>query len=188
MDDDAVVTEVLSSGRVGPVPGTDGVLMDMDASLEAGLFSPEGISECSLNDAQILPSSSEGPESQSILIGVSVVDNTGPSCEAGASSSVGDTSSVAGAGAAVAGDGVSDCRAPAGQPSSSSLDDVASQKSGRDPLSRSKAKSSALRTLSRLKDRMAPAVLGRSSRTPSRLPRPTVVAVVPRATRSRHQQ
>ena len=155
--------------------------MDLDASLEAGT------SECSLNDAQILPSSSEGPESQSILIGVSVVDNTGPSCEAAASSSVGDTSSVAGAEGAVAGDGVSDCRAPAGQPSSSSLDDVASQK-GRDPLSRGKAKSSALWSLNRLKDRMAPAILGRSSRTPSRLPRPTVVAVVPHATRSRHQQ
>ena len=38
VDDDAVVTEVLSSGRVGPVPGTDGVLMDVDASLEAGLY------------------------------------------------------------------------------------------------------------------------------------------------------
>ena len=188
VDDDAVVTEVLSSGRVGPVPGTDGVLMDVDASLEAGLFSSGGISECSLNDAQILPSSSEDPESQSILIGVSVVDNTGPSCEVGASSSVGDTSSVAGAGGTVAGGGVSDRRAPAGRPSSSSLDDVASQKSGRDSLSRGKAKSSALRSLSRLKDRVAPAILGRSSRIPSRLPRPTVAAVVPRATRSRHQQ
>ena len=188
VDDDAVVTEVLSSGRVGPVPGTDGVLMDVDASLEAGLFSSGGISECSLNDAQILPSSSEDPESQSILIGVSVVDNTGPSCEVGASSSVGDTSSVAGAGGTVAGGGVSDHRGPAGRPSSSSLDDVASQKSGRDSLSRGKAKSSALLSLSRLKDRVAPAILGRSSRIPSRLPRPTVAAVVPRATRSRHQQ
>ena len=59
LNDSTVVTEVLSSGRAGPVPGACEVFLDVDASLEAGLFSPDGeISECSLNDAQILPSSS----------------------------------------------------------------------------------------------------------------------------------
>ena len=55
-----VVTEVLSSGRTGPVAGACEVFLDVDASHEAGLFSPDGeISEYSLNNAQILPSSSE---------------------------------------------------------------------------------------------------------------------------------
>ncbi|XP_067023843.1 mucin-21-like [Acropora muricata] len=59
LNDSTFVTEVLSFGRAGPVPGECEVFLDIDASLEAGLFSPDGeISECSLNDAQILPSSS----------------------------------------------------------------------------------------------------------------------------------
>ena len=54
--DNNVVTEVLSSGCAGPVSGADGFLMDMDACLRAGPFSLEGeASECSHNNAQILP-------------------------------------------------------------------------------------------------------------------------------------
>ena len=71
LNDSTVVTEVLSSGRAGPLPEACEVFLDVDTSLEAGLFSPDDeISECSLNDAQILPSSSEALESQSILLGV----------------------------------------------------------------------------------------------------------------------
>ena len=74
LNDSTVVTEVLSSGRAGLLPGACEVFLDVDASHEARLFSPDGeISECSLNDAQILPSSSEVLESQSILLGVSDV-------------------------------------------------------------------------------------------------------------------
>ena len=74
LNDSTVVTEVLSSGRASLVQGACEVFLDVDASHEARLFSPDGeISECSLNDAQILPSSSEVLESQSILLGVSDV-------------------------------------------------------------------------------------------------------------------
>ena len=98
LNDFTVVTEVLSSGRAGPVPGACEVFLDVDASLEAGLFSPDGeISECSLNDAQILPSSSEALESQSILLGVSDVSGgTGPTQEVEASSLDGDALNGAG--------------------------------------------------------------------------------------------
>ena len=41
LNDSTVVTEVLSSGRAGPVPGACEVFLNVDASLEAGLFSPE---------------------------------------------------------------------------------------------------------------------------------------------------
>ena len=71
LNDSTVVTEVLSSGRAGPVPEACEVFLDVDTSLEAGLFGPDGeISECSLKDSQILPSSLE---SHSILLVVSDV-------------------------------------------------------------------------------------------------------------------
>ena len=100
LNDSTVVTEVLSSGRAGPVPGACEVFLDVDASLEAGLFSPDGeISQCSLNDAQILPSSSEVLESKSILLGVSDVSGgTGPTREVDASSLDGDALNGAGGG------------------------------------------------------------------------------------------
>ena len=57
-DDSTVVTEVLSSGCAGPVLGASKVFMDVDVSLEVGLFDPEGkMAECSLHDTQILCSS-----------------------------------------------------------------------------------------------------------------------------------
>ena len=60
--------------------------VELDASLNAGLFGPDSEIDCSLNDAQILSPSSECPESQSILLGISkVVDGSGPSCAAGPS-------------------------------------------------------------------------------------------------------
>ena len=176
LNDSTVVTEVLSSGRAGPVPGACEVFLDVDASLEAGLFSPDGeISECSLNDAQILPSSSEVLESQSILLGVSGVSGgTGPTREVDASSLVGDALNGAGGGQLPA--------PPSG--------DAAFQSSLRGLRSRGKAKSSASRSLSRLKDRVAPVVLNKSSRRPSRIPKPAVASVTARVTRahSRHSQ
>ena len=176
LNDSTVVTEVLSSGRAGPVPGACEVFLDVDASLEAGLFSPDGeISECSLNDAQILNSSSEVLESQSILLGVSDVSGgTGPTREVDASSLDGDALNGAGG----------------GQPSAPPSGDAAFQSSLRGLRSRSKAKSSALRSLSRLKDRVAPVVLNKSSRKPSRIPKPAVATVTPGVTRahSRHSQ
>ena len=176
LNDSTVVTEVLSSGRAGPVPGACEVFLDVDASLEAGLFSPDGeISECSLNDAQILPSSSEVLESQSILLGVSDVSGgTGPTREVDASSLDGDALNGAGG----------------GQPPAPPSGDAAFQSSLRGLRSRGKAKSSALRSLSRLKDRVAPVVLNKSSRKPSRIPKPAVATVTPRVTRahSRHSQ
>ena len=176
LNDSTVVTEVLSSGRAGPVPGVCEVFLDVDASLEAGLFSPDGkISECSLNDAQILPSSSEVLDSQSILLGASDISGgTGPTREVEASSSDGDALNGAGG----------------GQPPAPPSGDTAFQSSLRGLRSRGKAKSSALRSLSRLKDRVAPVVLNRSSRKPSRIPKPAVASVTPRVTRarSRHSQ
>ena len=176
LNDSTVVTEVLSSGRAGPVPGACEVFLDVDASLEAGLFSSDGeISECSLNDAQILPSSSEVLESQSILLGVSDVSGgTGPTREVDASSLDGDALNGAGG----------------GQPPAPPSGDAAFQSSLRGLRSRGKAKSSALRSLSRLKDRVAPVVLNKSSRKPSRIPKPAVATVTPRVTRahSRHSQ
>ena len=56
LNDSTVVTEVLSSGRAGPVPGACEVFLDVDASLEAGLFSPDGeISQCCLNALRFSP-------------------------------------------------------------------------------------------------------------------------------------
>ena len=77
-----------------------------------------------------------------------------------------------------------------GQQPPSPSDDAASQSSLRGLLSRGKAKSSALRSLNRLKDRVAPVVLNSSSRKQSRIPKPAVVTVTPRVTRarSRHSQ
>ena len=40
LNDSTIVTEVLSSGRAGPVPGAYEVFLDVDASLEAGSFKP----------------------------------------------------------------------------------------------------------------------------------------------------
>ena len=141
------------------------VFLDVDASLEAGLFSPDGeISQCSLNYTQILPSSSEALESQSILLGVSDVSGgTGPTREVDASSLDGDALNGAGG----------------GQPPAPPSGDAAFQSSLRGPRSRGKAKSSALRSLSRLKDRVAPVVLNKSSRRPSRIPKPAVATVTP---------
>ena len=165
LNDSTVVTEVLSSGRAGPVPGACEVFLDVDASLEAGLFSPDGeISECSLNDAQILPSSSEVLESQSILLGVSDVSGgTGRTREVDASSLDGDALNGAGG----------------GQPPAPPSGDAAFESSLRGLRSRGKAKSSALRSLSRLKDRVAPGVLNKSSRKPSHIPKPAVATVTP---------
>ena len=103
-------------------------------SLEAGLFSPDDeISQCSLNDAQILPSSSEVLESQSILLGVSDISGgTGPTREVDASSLDGDALNGAGGGQRPA--------PPSG--------DAAFQNSLRGLRSHGKAKSSALRSLS----------------------------------------
>ena len=170
LNDSTVVTEVLSSGRAGPVPGACEVFLDVDASLEAGLFSPDGeISQCILNDAQILPSSSEALESQSILLGVSDVSGgTGPTREVDASSLDGDALNGAGG----------------GQPPAPPSGDAAFQSSLRGLRSRGKAKSSALRSLSRLKDRVAPVVLNKSSCKPSRIPKPAVATVTPRVTRA----
>ena len=149
---------------------------NLNDCLEAGLFSPDSeISECSLNDAQILPSSSEVLESQSILLGVSDVSGgTGPTREVDASSLDGDALNGAGG----------------GQPPAPPSGDAAFQSSLRGLRSRGKAKSSALRSLSRLKDRVAPVVLNKSSRKPSRIPKPAVATVTPRVTRahSRHSQ
>ena len=133
--------------------------------LRLGRLSPDGeISECSLNDAQILPSSSEVLESQSILLGVSDVSGgTGPTREVEASSLDGDALNGAGG----------------GQPPAPPSGDAAFQSSLRGLRSRGKAKSSALRSLSRLKDRVAPVVLNRSSRKPSRIPKPAVATVTP---------
>ena len=176
LKDSTVVTEVLSSGRAGPVLGACEVFLDVDASLEAGLFSPDGeISQCSLNDAQILPSSSEALESQSILLGVSDVSGgTGPTREVDASSLDGDALNGAGG----------------GQPPAPPSGDAAFQSSLRGLRSRGKAKSSVLRSLSRLKDRVAPVVLNKSSRKPNRIPKPAAATVTPRVTRahSRHSQ
>ena len=76
-----------------------------------------------------------------------------------------------------------------GQPPAPPSGDAAFQSSLRGLRSRGKAKSSALRSLSRLKDRVAP-VLNKSSRKPSRIPKPAVATVTPRVTRahSRHSQ
>ena len=65
-----------------------------------------------------------------------------------------------------------------GQPPVPPSGDAASQSSLRGLLSRGKAKSSALRSLNRLKDRVAPVVLNRSSRKSSRIPKPAVAIVV----------
>ena len=62
---------------------------------------------------------------------------------------------------------------------SSSLDDVVSQRALPGPLSHGKAKSTALRSLNKLKDMVAMLFYASSSGTPSHLPRPTVVAVMP---------
>ena len=173
LNDSTVVTEVLSSGRAGPVQGACDVFLDVDARLEAGLFRSDGeISECSLNDAQILPSSSEVLESQSILLGVSDVSGgTGPTREVDASSLDGDALNGAGG----------------GQPPAPPSGDAAFQSSLRGLRSRGKAKSSALRSLSRLKDRVAPVFLNKSSRKQSRIPKPAVATVTPRVTRAHSQ-
>lgn len=87
----SVTTEVLSSGYVNSASEAGDFLMDVDASLNAGLFGPDSEVDCSFNDAQILSPSSESPESQSILLGISkVVDGSGPSCAEGAGPSAGD--------------------------------------------------------------------------------------------------
>ena len=77
-----------------------------------------------------------------------------------------------------------------GQPPAPPSRDAAFQSFLRGLHSRGKAKSSALRSLSRLKDRVAPVVLNKSSRRPSRIPKPAVATVTPRVTRahSRHSQ
>ena len=131
-----VTTEVLSSGYVNSASEAGDFLMDVDASLNTGLFDSEV--DCSLNDAQILSPSSECPESQSILLGISkVVDGSGPSCAAGACPSVGDglsiitdgtgPSRVAGA-SSFDGDTLSATGVGNNQPPPSSLDDVVSER------------------------------------------------------------
>ena len=131
-----VTTEVLSSGYVNSASEAGDFLMDVDASLNTGLFDSEV--DCSLNDAQILSPSSECPESQSILLGISkVVDGSGPSCAAGAGPSVGDglsiitdgtgPSRVAGA-SSFDGDTLSATGVGNNQPPPSSLDDVVSER------------------------------------------------------------
>ena len=103
------------------------------------------------------------PPLQSILLGVSDAPGcTGPTREVEASSLDGDALNGAGG----------------GQPPASPSGDAASQSSLRGLLSRGKAKSSALRSLNRLKDRVAPVVLNRSSRKSSRIPKPAVAIVV----------
>ena len=171
LNDSTVVTEVLSSGRAGPVPGACEVFLDVNTSLEAGLFNPDGeISECSLNDPQILPSSSEALESQSILLGVSDVSGgSGPTQGVEASSLDGDA--LYGAG------GRQQPPSPSG--------DAPSQSSLLDLLSRGKTESSALRSLNRLKDRVAPVVLNSSSSRQGRIPKPAAVTATPRGTRAR---
>ena len=151
------------------MPGACEVFFDVDASLEAGLFSPDGeISECSLNDAQILPSSLEVLESQSILLGVSDVSGgPGPTREVEASSLDGD---------ALNGTGVV---------SRLLLVRLMRLLKILYEVCLAVAKSSALRSLNRLKDRVAPVVLNRSSRRPSRIPKPAVATVTPRVTRAR---
>ena len=153
--------------------------MDVDASLNAGLFGPDSQVNCSLNDAQILSPSSECPESQSILLGISkVVDGSGPSCAAGPCPSVGDglsiitdgtgPSRVAGA-SSFDGDTLSATGVGNNQPPPSSLDDVVSERPLRGLLSRGKAKSTASRSINKLRDMVAPVILGRSSCKLSRL-------------------
>ena len=71
-----------------------------------------------------------------------------------------------------------------GQPPAPPSGDAAFQSSVRGLRSRGKAKSSALRSLSRLKDRVAPVVLNKSSRKPSRIPKPPVATVTPWVTRA----
>ena len=77
-----------------------------------------------------------------------------------------------------------------GQQPPSPSGDAASQSSLRGLLSRGKAKSSALRSLNRLKDRVAPVVLNSSSHKQGRIPKAAFVTVTPRDTRarSRHSQ
>ena len=90
---------------------------------------------------------------QSILLGVSDVSGgTGPTRGVEASSLDGDALNGAGG----------------GQPPAPPSGDAAFQSSFRG----GKAKFSALRSLIRLKDRVAPVVLNRSSRKPSRIPKP----------------
>ena len=113
--------------------------------------------------------------SNSILLRVSDVSGgTGPTREVDASSLDGDALSGAGG----------------GQPPAPPSGVAAFQSSFRGLRSRGKAKSSALRSLSRLKDRVAPLVLNKSSRKPSRIPKPAVATMTPRVTRahSRHSQ
>lgn len=198
-----VTTEVLSSGYVNPTSEAGDFLMDVDTSLNAGLFGPDSQVNCSLNDARILSPSSECPESQRILLGISkvvvgsgpsfaagpcpsvgdglsiITDGTGPSRVAGASSFDGDTLSVTGVAQAVSGSGVPECRVGNDRPPPSSLDDVVSERPLRGLLSRGKAKSTASRSINKLRDMVAPVILGRSSRKPSRLLKPTVVTVTP---------
>ena len=102
---------------------------------------------------------------------------------AGASSFNGDTLSVTGVAQAVSGGGVPECRVGNDRPPPSSLDDVVSEREPWGLLSRGKAKSTASRSINKLRDMVAPAILGRSSRKPSHLPKPTVVTVTPRAPR-----
>lgn len=204
----SVTTEVLSSGYVNSASEAGDFLMDVDASLNAGLFGPDSEVDCSFNDAQILSPSLESPESQSILLGISkVVDGSGPSCAegvgpsagdgldgtgpsrvAGASSFDGDTLSATGVAQATSGGGVPECHVGNDHPPPSSLDDVVSERPLPSPLSRGKAKSTASRSINKLRDMVAPAILGRSSRKPSRLPKPAVVSVTPRAPRPRSQK
>ena len=54
-DNGSVITGVLSSGYVNSTSEAGDFLMDVDASLNAGLFGPDNEVDCSLNDAQILP-------------------------------------------------------------------------------------------------------------------------------------
>ena len=177
-----VTTEVLSSGYVNSTSEVGDFLMDVNASLNAGLFGPDSEVDCSLNDAQILSPSSECPESQSILLGISkVVDGSGPSCAAGPSPSVGDglsiitdgtgpsrvagassfdgdTLSVTGVAQAVSGGGVPECRVGNDRPPPSSLDGVVSERAPRGLLSRCKAKPTASRSINKLRDMVAPAI------------------------------
>lgn len=75
----------------------------------------------------------------------------------------GDTLSVTGAAQAVPRDGVPVCRVGDDRPPPSFLDDVVSGKPLRGPLNRGRAKFTGSRSTNKLRDMVAPAILGRSS-------------------------